>query len=709
MASEAFVEVIADTDGVQTDLLAQMTRIVNAVERSIPEIDVEVDTEAARLQMAGLQRDANGRIRDMRGRFAALGNDIGRSVSSGVDQASSSLEIFNQQADRSEDSIDRATSAISSLTPAASGASVSLGGVGSAFGALAGSGLAAGAALAAIPALFGGIGVVAAAQSKEVQKSFSGLKDHVTTEIQGMVGPIEDVLVDLSGTFRNTFDKIAPSLESAFTEVAPLIQDFGESFSSMLGTLVPALSRLIGAASPAFNAITQGIAGAGPALAGFFEGVATGALGGADALKGIFTVINALLPFIGNLIGALSQLGGPILLAVGQGLAQILTAFQPLLPIIGQLGSQLAAILVPIIQTLANSFVMLAPVILQIANILMTALQPILALLPSLIEPILTLFTGVIAVVVQLAGQILAALMPALQPLIQAVLNLAVALTPLISALLPVLLPLIKGLGSAITAVLPIVTALVGIVAKNLASAINNIAIPAIKVISALLRGDFRGAMNAAKSLVQGFARFFVDSFRNIVKGVTSAAKTLIGIVRKIPGQAKSALGSIGSFLYNSGKALLQGFINGIKSLAGSVKNAVKGVLSSARNLLPFSPAKEGPFSGRGYTTYSGAALMEGFAKGIRSQEGLIRRQLASSLGNVQMSLISDSSSPGPTQSTGTPSRRMGRDLSFGPRGNATPNVTVMIGNQAVDRYIDVRVEHNNQIRDRQTAQGIRR
>src|SRR5690606_23468729 len=37
----------------------------------------------------------------------------------------------------------------------------------------------------------------------------------------------------------------------------------------------------------------------------------------------------------------------------------------------------------------------------------------------------------------------------------------------------------------------------------------------------------------------------------------------------------------------------------------------------SIRNLFPFSPAKEGPFSGTGYTTFSGAALTRDFADSI--------------------------------------------------------------------------------------------
>lgn len=685
MASQAFIEVVADTDGVEADLEREMTTIVREVERSLPEIDVDVDTSEARQSIADFQRDANGRLHDVRGRFVADGNAMA-------------------------DSSGRISNALSAIFPQAANASSAVGGLGVALGAVAASGVAAGAALAAIPLLFGGIGVVAAAQSKEVQKAFSGLKDHVVKEVTDMVGPIEKVLIDIAGVFRKTFDQIAPSLKTAFAQVAPLIGELGQSFADLLGAVVPAMAGLIGAATPAFNTITAGISGLGPAIAGFFEGIATGALGGADALEGIFTAINGLLPFIGQLLGALAQLGGPILLAVGNGLSQILTAFTPLIPIIGQIGTILAGILVPIIGTLTNLFVMLAPPIIAVANVLLSALAPILAQIPTILTPLLSLITGIAAIFIQIAAQVIGALLPALMPLIDAILQLAVALVPLVSSLLPVLLPLIKGLGAIITTVVPIIAALVGIVAKNLASAINNIAIPAIRLISALLRGDFSAATNAAKALVRGFATFFIDSFRNIYKGVSAAIKLVIAAVKKIPGQAKSALGAIGSYLYNSGKALLQGFISGIKSAGGAVASAVKGVLSKARNLLPFSPAKEGPFSGRGYTTYSGAALIQGLIEGIQGQEGELRRVLSQTLASTQMGFSpSITARNDRVNAFQAPAKALSHGLSFGGENLGTPNVTVMIGNQVVDKYVDVRIGANDRRRDRVTAQGIRR
>ncbi|MER8030746.1 phage tail tape measure protein [Streptomyces bauhiniae] len=98
-----------------------------------------------------------------------------------------------------------------------------------------------------------------------------------------------------------------------------------------------------------------------------------------------------------------------------------------------------------------------------------------------------------------------------------------------------------------------------------------------------------------------------------------SKAMSAVAWVRGLPARARNALGSLGSYLYSSGRSLLQGFVNGIKSMLNAPANAVRGALSKARALLPFSPAKEGPFSGRGWTLHSGRALMDGLSQGIHA------------------------------------------------------------------------------------------
>jgi TP901 family phage tail tape measure protein len=101
-------------------------------------------------------------------------------------------------------------------------------------------------------------------------------------------------------------------------------------------------------------------------------------------------------------------------------------------------------------------------------------------------------------------------------------------------------------------------------------------------------------------------------------KAVTiSKASEALAWIRSIPGKAKSALGSLGGLLVSAGRALLQGFINGIKSMASPVASAAHSVLSKISGLFPHSPAEWGPFSGSGWTLHSGRALMQGLVAGI--------------------------------------------------------------------------------------------
>lgn len=83
------------------------------------------------------------------------------------------------------------------------------------------------------------------------------------------------------------------------------------------------------------------------------------------------------------------------------------------------------------------------------------------------------------------------------------------------------------------------------------------------------------------------------------------------------------------------GRALINGFTQGIQNAIGGALSAVSGAVSQIRSFFPFSPAKRGPFSGHGYTTYSGKALMEGWAEGIGSRTGAVNSAITSALASA--------------------------------------------------------------------------
>lgn len=140
--------------------------------------------------------------------------------------------------------------------------------------------------------------------------------------------------------------------------------------------------------------------------------------------------------------------------------------------------------------------------------------------------------------------------------------------------------------------------------------------------ITTAMTNAANAAKTAASNLVNGVIGFF--------SGLPGRAR---GEFNKIKDAAVGALSAAGSWLIHAGENIIQGLINGIKNGAGRVKDAVAGVLKQARDLLPFSPAKEGPFSGKGWTFYSGQSMVKGLADGLKSMTPQLHAQMTATLG----------------------------------------------------------------------------
>lgn len=119
------------------------------------------------------------------------------------------------------------------------------------------------------------------------------------------------------------------------------------------------------------------------------------------------------------------------------------------------------------------------------------------------------------------------------------------------------------------------------------------------------------------------------------LRGVTDGLNAAVDFVKSIPDKIKSFFSNAGDWLVNSGKALLDGFAKGIRNAVNAVTSAASDALGAVRKLFPFSPAKKGPFSGHGYTTYSGRALMRDFAKGIKGSSALAETEALNALSSV--------------------------------------------------------------------------
>lgn len=124
-----------------------------------------------------------------------------------------------------------------------------------------------------------------------------------------------------------------------------------------------------------------------------------------------------------------------------------------------------------------------------------------------------------------------------------------------------------------------------------------------------------------------------IGDFRSLPGAVRAAVDSALRWIQGLPGRARNALGDLSRKLFPSGSSLVQGFINGIWSKLGEVANAAASIVGAARSYFPFSPAKEGPFSGKGWTLYSGQSVSEALAAGMASRADAVRSAAAGLMG----------------------------------------------------------------------------
>jgi phage-related protein len=129
-----------------------------------------------------------------------------------------------------------------------------------------------------------------------------------------------------------------------------------------------------------------------------------------------------------------------------------------------------------------------------------------------------------------------------------------------------------------------------------------------------------RGAVNNIKTFILGvrvIVSYIKNAFTNAKNAAVGQINALVSLVRSLPGRISSALGSLGSLLYNKGQQIIRGFINGIGSMFGAVRDKARSIVSAVTDFLPGSPAKTGPLSGKGYVLLRGRRFMNDFAQGI--------------------------------------------------------------------------------------------
>lgn len=475
-----------------------------------------------------------------------------------------------------------------------------------------------------------------------------------STTISGSIGMAKAAWTNfLTGLGRDDVDfsqltnQLLESIGAVAKNVAPrvaiigksIIQAFPSALSGLGSVLAPILSEAL---STAWNIAVQALAGLGIKLPAV------------DSSQ-FMAAFQQLATFVGTSIDGIKGAISTLSFAFAPAVAAIQSAMAPVV-------SQVSSVLLPALSALGAALGNLAATVLPVIFAAIQAMAPVIA--------------TVIGAVVSLASAISTGLAPVIN-----------GIASLIQAVLPVVQQLFTQWGASIQAVVSATFTLIESVVTTVMNAVNAV----ISTVLALINGDWSGVwagiqafasavwngiggivsagaelikavINSALSLIQSIwsaawnavSSFFSSIWEGLKgaasDGVNAVYNTVIGIKDMVVGFFTGA----GSWLVDSGKALLQGFADGVMGAVGWVGDQISGALGTIRGLFPFSPAKEGPFSGRGYTTYSGKALMRDWARGMASEESAVRKTVKSALGGASAMLSAGVSVSGAPASAAT-------------------------------------------------------
>lgn len=501
------------------------------------------------------------------------------------------------------------------------------------------------AAMAAqvLEANFGGINKALAntpqGKMTVLQHEIAGLKTSVGNDLIAAFGGVGGAVIKM-------VQAVEPLITAFFDKVAALAEKIGPPLEKVFGTIADRIGKLN------FNGFTGQLSSLSGPIAAVTGLLGAAGLGGAlNGLSGI-PVIGGLLSKFG---GILKGLGGPITLVIGALAGLIATspqlrsefgtmltgvftslqaAFQMLQPsiqtLMGALNQLVQAVMPVITNVIGQIIPMLTPIISTLVGALVPAIQGILtvvtavvqALIPAVqgVEPIVTATITAIMLVIQ-------ALMPVISQISSLITDVVAAITPVVQGLEPLVTTVVQAISGVIQALVPVIQALAPLVSDIISAIVGFIRstlLPAIQAMLPFIQGIINGitmVVNGIVSVIQGVINLVTglingnwsqafNGFKQIVYG---AVQGVLGFL----GGIGSAIGRIftgaGSWLWNAGKSILTGLLNGLKSAWRSVTSFVGGIGS-------WIVKHKGPISyDRRMLVPAGKAIMGGFDKSLKA------------------------------------------------------------------------------------------
>ena len=467
------------------------------------------------------------------------------------------------------------------------------------------------------------------------------------TTIEGSIGMMKSAwtnlltgMTDENQNLGQLVDNFASSVGTVAENLIPRLTQVLSGFATVIGRLAPQLSAMLpGIFEQLLPALVTGATSLIQSLVVVAPDILQTLLGMVpELISSVQTIVQELCLALPQIIQVLVQALPVILPALIEGIAGIITSVAEMLP---QIIEPIIQSLPDIINSVVNALIENAPALIQGCVLLVTQLVASLPeIIMGLLDAIPEIFTNLLGAINEnapaLFDGIKATVSGALDNIRQTVSNVFNSVSNFVSrvwagiktSIHNILTSIRNTVSNIFTAiknkVSNIVTAIrnkivnvftaVKNTVSNIFTAIKNKIHNILTNIKNTVSNIFTNIKNTVSNIVTNIKNKAVNAFGNMVTGIKNKVSRIYTTVKDGFANAIKFITGLPKRALEWGKDMIQGLINGIKSMIGKVGDAVKSVADKITGFLHFSVPDEGPLTD--YESWM-PDFIDGMAKGI--------------------------------------------------------------------------------------------